>query len=300
MSGRRVAVVCDSTASLPPEVVAAQSITIVPLDVVVAGRAIEETELAEGELLAALRRRRPVTTSRPSPARFSAAFSRLAAEGVGEIVSVHLSGEVSGAGAAARLAAGSAGLPVRVVDTGQLAMGVGYAALAAVRAASQGRTGTEVAAAASASAARTQVYFAVETLEYLRRGGRVSLAGAVVGSALSVKPLLAVRDGRIELRERVRTTARAVERLAQLALRDVAAWRSAGAGVAGSGEAGSGDVVAGEVVATVQHLGSPERAAGLAARLAEELGVDVPVLSVSAVIGAHVGPGVIGVAVAAR
>lgn len=282
---RRVGVVSDSTASLPAEIVAAEEITIVPLDVVVAGRPIEETELSAEGLLAALRRRRPVTTSRPSPARFAAAFSRLAAAGVTEVVCVHLSGEVSGTCAAARLAAGSAGLPVHVVDTGQIAMGVGYAAMAASRAAAQGFSGEEVAAAAAGSAERTQVYFAVETLDYLRRGGRVSLAGAVIGSALSVKPLLAVREGRIELRERVRTSVRAVERLAQLAGRDAAQWRAVGAD---------------QISATVQHLGSPQRAEGLAARLSETLGIDVPVLPVSAVIGAHVGPGVVGVALTAE
>ncbi len=276
-----VAVVTDSTGSLTPREVDRFGIAMVPLEVVWGGVAHDETTLDPGDLLRALRARARVTTSRPAPVRFADAFARAEAQGAREIVCVQLSAAASGTCEAARLAAAEAKLPVRVVDSRQLAMGVGYCALAGGARAQAGGTSDEVVTAVREQARRNRVFFAVDTLEYLRRGGRVSLAGAVFGSALAVKPLLEVHDGQIRLRERVRTNARASDRLLEWCLQALAdlglAW-------------GQGTVV-------VQHLGAFERAHELAARICEAVGVPVDVRSVSAVVGAHVGPGVLGVAV---
>ncbi len=125
------ALVTDSTAYLPSELVERFAVTVVPLQVLIAGKAFDENEIAPGELASALRSRTPVTTSRPSPAMFAAAYDRLVAEGYDAVVSVHLSAEMSGTAAAARLAATDVAVPVEVVDSRSLGMGLGYAVVAA-------------------------------------------------------------------------------------------------------------------------------------------------------------------------
>lgn len=272
----RVGVVTDSTSSLSPDEIAAHGIEVVPLDVIWDGLSRPETDLADGELVAALRAHKRVTTSRPSSQAFVEAYSHLVAQGAREIVSIHLSADASGTVAMARLASRAVSVPVHVVDSRTLAMGLGYGVLAAAsaRASSDGRG---VAQAALAASSATEVLFVVETLEYLRRGGRISMAGAVLGQALAVKPVLAVQDGGVVLKERVRTMARAIERLVEVI----------------SGRAARG----GELLVTVQHLGAPERADQLADRIAESVGTRPQVRSVGAVVGAHAGPGVVGVAI---
>jgi DegV family protein with EDD domain len=135
--------------------------------------------------------------------------------------------------------------------------------------------------------------FYVDTLEYLRRGGRIGKAGAMLGSALAIKPILGLRDGQIVPLERVRTSSRAIARLEELA---VEAAEAIGAGGAGAGGAGAGVDVA------VHHLDSAERAERLAERLRARLGsgTEVVVVELGAVVGAHVGPGTLAVAVVPR
>lgn len=285
-AGSRVAVVTDSTASLPDAVLAEHGIVVVPLQVVV--DAVEHTEGVDidGPALAAvLRAGRRVTTSRPAPQDFARTYSDLAATGVEAIVSVHLSGEVSGTVESARLAARDAPVPVTCVDSLQVGIGTGYAALAAVRAVEAGGGAAEAAAAAEACGRASRAYLYVDTLEHLRRGGRVSALGALLGSALAVKPLLLVADGSITPLEKVRTTARALERLHDLV---VARWQ----------EHPDSDVA-------VQHLDSPGRAAEVAARLEQSRPPGAPsrpvaVAEVGAVLGAHVGPQMIAAVVAPR
>ena len=171
-------------------------------------------------------------------------------------------------------------MPVHVVDTRSLGMGLGSAVLAAADVARSGGDGEAVAAAARQRAATTHVWFCVDTLEHLRRGGRIGAAQALLGSALAVKPILAMLDGRIEPAEKVRTAARAHARLAELAIAAV-----------------SGDESGATVV--VHHLAAPEPAERLAERITRRLpGLDVTTVEVGAVVGAHVGPGMLAVVVA--
>ncbi|MCW2755588.1 MAG: DegV family protein [Marmoricola sp.] len=282
-----VALVTDSTASLTPEVAAARSITVVPLQVVIGAESYDEG--VEGgvtpELLAeALRAWTPVSTSRPNPDQMLEVYERLADEGASEIVSIHLSADLSGTFESAQLAARRAPVPVQAVDSRQVGMGAGFAVLAAADARDTGADGTQVAAAARERAAATTSLFYVDTLEYLRRGGRMGAAAALLGSALAVKPILKVDGGRIGPFERVRTSGKALGRLEELAVE----------------AAGSHDV---EVA--VAHLASLDRAATLAerlgARLAGGLGPrSVVVGEIGAVLGAHVGPGMVAVCVARR
>lgn len=282
----QVAVVTDSTATLDPALAAAHGITVVPLQVVVGGTAYEEgVEAPPDVIAAALRQFVSVSTSRPAPETFVRLYDRLLADGHGSCVSVHLSGEVSGTAESARLAAMQTLLAVTVVDTRLVGIGTGLAALAAARAAKDGADGAQVAAAARAQAAGTTSLVYVDTLEHLRRGGRVGNAAALMGSVLAVKPLLSLEDGRLVQKEKVRTTARALARIEELVVRAAD---------------GLGQVPR---TVVVQHLAALERALALAERLRARLAgctgvVTVEVGEVGAVIGAHVGPGMVAVVVA--
>lgn len=279
---RHVAIVTDSTAYLPQRTMERHGITAVPLTVVLGGEALEEgTEISTRSLAQALQKRRPVTTSRPSPQLFAETYRRAAEAGATGIVSLHLSAELSGTYDAAVVAAREAPVPVRVVDTGMVAMALGFCALAAAEAAESGGTVDEAVAAAEKRADGTSAYFYVDTLDYLRRGSRIGAAQALLGSALAVKPLLQLDAGRIDLLEKVRTASRAIARLEELV-----ADRA-------------GDV---PVDIAVHHLAAPERASALADRLRGRVPAmaDLHVSEVGAVIGAHTGPGLLGVVVSPR
>ncbi|MGW0928543.1 DegV family protein [Streptomyces sp. NPDC002644] len=279
---RHVAIVTDSTAYLPPRTTARHQITSVPLTVVLGDRALEEgTEISARSLAESLRRKLPVTTSRPSPEVFAETYRRIAETGASAIVSLHLSAEFSGTYDAAVLAAREAPVPVRVVDTGMVAMALGFCALTAAETAEAGGSVDEVAAAAEKRAAGTSAFLYVDTLEYLRRGGRIGAAQAFFGSALAVKPLLQLRNGRIEPLEKVRTASRAIGRL-----EEIAAERAGAA----------------EVDMAVHHLAAPERALALADRLRARVPglADLHVSEVGAVIGAHTGPGLLAVVISPR
>ena len=283
----RIALVTDSTAMLPASLAATRGIIVVPLQVVIGARSYDEgvdPEATPDTIAEALRAYTPVSTSRPTPAAFLEAYEKAAADGAEGVLSVHLSGEVSGTFESAQLAAREASIPVLPVDTRQLGMATGYAVLAAADVLDAGGPAEEAAGAALARAGATTSLFYVDTLEYLRRGGRIGAAAAVLGSALAVKPLLTLTDGRITSLEKVRTTSRALARLEELAV------------AAAEGR---------QVDVAVAHLAGPDRAQTLAeklrTRLAENLGDrDVFVGEVGAVIGAHVGPGMVAVVVAPR
>jgi DegV family protein with EDD domain len=277
----KVAVVTDSTAYLPEGVADKHDIGVVPLHVVLGLRSGEEgIEVSPADVAAALAgRRAQVSTSRPTPAEFGHAYR---AAGAPCIVSIHLAAGLSGTVDAARTAAADVlaeGIEVHVVDTRSIAMGLGFAVIAAAEAATAGASVEEVEAAADN--ADTSTLFYVDTLEHLRRGGRIGAAAALFGTALAVKPLLHVVDGSIAPLEKVRTASKALARLEQLAVE----------------RAGSGPVDL-----AVHHLAAPDKAAGLAERLRSRVpGLQSMYVSeVGAVVGAHVGPGLLGVVVFRR
>jgi DegV family protein with EDD domain len=277
-----VAVVTDSTAYLPAELIEGYGIHVVPLYVVLPGRSGREgLDIGPEDVARTLSvRGQTVSTSRPTPGDFVAAYRAAFAAGADQLVSVHLSGELSGTSDAARLAASQVGEHlVTVVDSRSAAMGCGFAVLAAARSAAAGADGAEVAEIARRTAAETSTFFVVDTLEHLRRGGRIGAAAAVLGSALAVKPILHVKDGRVVPLEKVRTTARANSRLVQRAVE------------------AAGD---GAVSVAVHHLAAGERAERLATELRERLPAlrELHVSELGAAIGAHVGPGAVGVVVA--
>jgi DegV family protein with EDD domain len=277
-----VAVVTDSTAYLPDELTEGYGIHVVPLYVVLAGRSGREGwDVGPDEVARTLAvRGQTVSTSRPTPGDFVAAYRRALDEGADRLVSIHLSSELSGTWDAARLAASQVGEHiVTVVDSRSAAMGAGFAVLAAARSAAAGADAATVARTAQEIADATRTFFVVDTLEHLRRGGRIGSAAAVLGSALAVKPVLHVRDGRVVPLEKVRTSARALNRLVQRAVE-----------AAGQGP----------VSVAVHHLAAAEKAERLAADLRDRLPQlrELHVSELGAAIGAHVGPGAVGIVVA--
>jgi DegV family protein with EDD domain len=277
----RVAVVTDSTAYLPADLVASHRITVVPVHVVVDGQAYDEgTQITPTEVAAALRRWGVVTTSRPSPERFARAYADAAAAGATGIVSVHLSGDMSGTYDSAVLAARDATVPVEVIDSRSVAMGMGFGVLDGARVAEAGGSVDDVAAAVRARIGDSSALFYVDTLDFLRRGGRIGAAQALLGQALAVKPILELVDGRVTPLEKVRTSSRALARLEEI--------------VVARADGRPCDIA-------VHHLDAAERASTLAARIHTRLSDSVVMVSeVGAVVGAHVGPGMVAVAVCPR
>ena len=274
--------VTDSTAYLPDGLARELRIEVVPLYVIMGGTSGEEgIDITPAQLAAALRESRQlVSTSRPTPSSFARTYRRCLDAGAAGVVSIHLSRELSGTWDAARLAAEDVDpTRVKVIDSRSAGMGLGFAVLSAAERARAGGGLDEVVRTGVDTAAATVTLFYVDTLEFLRRGGRIGAAAALLGTALAVKPLLHVVDGRIVALERVRTASKAIARLAEVAV-----------------ERAGGRLVD----VAVQHLAAPDRAEGVATVLRER----IPRLrrmytsEVGAVVGAHVGPGLIGVVVA--
>lgn len=276
----KVGIVSDSTCYLPADLTP-EGLRIVPVSVILDGRSYDEgTEITLREVAAALRRKAAISTSRPAPARFAEAYSALVADGAEEIVSVHLSADMSGTYDAACLAARDVGVPVHVVDSRTVATALGFAVRSACEVAADGGTGEEAAQAARSRAAASRTWIVVDSLEQLRRGGRIGTAQALVGSALMVKPILWLSEGMVAPLEKQRTTGRALARLAEIA-------------------GGFADDLPADVI--VQHCDASQRAEDLAAGLRTRLPKsEVRVAEVGAVISAHVGLGTVSLAVCPR
>lgn len=278
-----VAVVTDSSAYLPDGFANRHAVHVVPIHVLIddcSGR--DGVDIGPADVASALTGKRSVTTSRPNPDEFAQVYRQLLDAGADEIVSIHLSRELSGTWESARLAAKETGDDViRVVDSRTTVMGLGFAVLRAATAAGGGASGAAVEDVAVAAAARTRTFFMVETLEYLRRGGRIGPAAAFFGTALAVKPVLHVKDGHIVPLEKVRTTNKALARLVDLT------------------EAAAAETGADVVELAVHHLAAHERAAELATRLDERISPasGCVVSELGGAIGAHTGPGMLGVVV---
>jgi DegV family protein with EDD domain len=280
-----VAVVTDSTSSLDAADAARADISIIPLQVVIGEISRPESEVRPWEVAGALREGRQVSTSRPAPEVIEKTYSELAEAGYDAIVSVHLSSKISGTCSAAQVAAASVDIPINVVDSMTLAMAEGYAVLTGAEVARSGAAADEVVSTVRRRAAASTTYFYVDSLEYLRRGGRIGTAAAMLGSVLAVKPLLTVADGEIRPYERVRTESKALTRLVELSLTALD-QASAAHGV---------------VDVAVHHLDNPDGAHRLLDRLSGRVQIgDIVISEVSAVLGVHVGPGTLGIVVSPR
>jgi DegV family protein with EDD domain len=280
-SDAQTAVVCDTTAYLPPELVAERDIEVISLYVAIDGHQEPESEISDyADFYERLRASESgATTSQPSVGDFVAVYEPLLDEGK-EIVSIHISSDISGTFEAAGqarerlIAEGKGGERIRVFDSRSACGGMGFSVVAASAAAAAGGDGDAVLARARQAREQLKMWFAIDTLEYLRRGGRIGGARAWIGSALKIKPILTLEE-EITPVERVRTRARSIERL-----RDYARQRH---------ESGADGWV-------IQHIQDEEAAAQLADDCREIFGREPVFISeVGPVIGAHVGPGLLGV-----
>jgi DegV family protein with EDD domain len=275
-----VAVVTDSTADLPRDLVEELGIRVVPLSVAfgtesfISGITIDPPTFYER--LAASSGL--PTTSQPAPAWFEEAYGDCVDDGLDAVVSVHCSGALSGTVGLAEDRARKAELPVEVIDSRLVGGALGLVVLAGHRVAERGGSLEEVVDTVHRVRQQVTSLVVVDTLDYLKRGGRLTGAQALVGRALQVKPVLHLTEGRVEVRERTRTWNRALERLAS-----IAAETAAGRAV---------DVV-------VAHAVAPERAAEVWRALEGRVEVDQRLETlIGPVVGTHVGPGAVGLAIA--
>jgi DegV family protein with EDD domain len=277
------AVVTDTTAYLPDELVAEHGIKRVSLYVSLEGEQRPEIEITGEQYTDFFERLRKssegATTSQPSVGDFCEVYEPLLAEGR-DIVSIHLSAGISGTCESASQARerlieqGKGGERIRVYDSRSSCGGQALVVLAASRAAAKGADGADTLAAAERCRDTLQMWFAIDTLEYLRKGGRIGAAQAWLGSALQIKPILTLGE-EITPVERVRTRRRAFERLVEYA------------------RARHDD---GADVWIVQHIQDSDTAQQLVEQCREIFGIDPIIVSeIGPVIGAHVGPGLLGV-----
>ena len=277
MSKRKVAVVMDGTANLSREILAKYDIATIPLNLIWGGESYRDgVDITTDEFYERLAHSSELpTTSQPSIGDFHEFYAKVA-ETAESIVCVTLSSELSGTYASA---VGAAGLmencPIEVVDSRTVSVGHGFIALAAAHAAQAGADFQDVAQAASVLVPAVDVYFAVDTLEYLHRGGRIGGASWLIGSALSIKPVLQIDDGKIDSMARVRTKKKALNYLVDLAVEKYGGKENI-------------------------HLAVVDAVARDEARLlGEELQkrlnpVELIYGELSPVIGAHAGPGTVG------
>jgi DegV family protein with EDD domain len=273
----KIGLVCDSTCDLGPKWLAEHDVVMVPLKVYFGEKTYLDwldltpdafyKELAASSVLP--------KTSQPSPAEFATVYRDLADAGCTEIVSIHLTSALSGTMESAVMAAKMASIPVRTVDTLTVSMGLGLCVIAAVEARDAGGDAAAIEAAARHVAETSRIFFALDTLDYLVKGGRAGKAQGLAAAVLSIKPVLTFnREGTIEPYKKVKGTKKALAEIA-----------------AASAEVGPGHLRVG-----ILHAEAPELAAELEAEIAA-LGIDyelVHTVNVGACIGTYAGPRAVG------
>lgn len=275
-----IRVVTDSTADLPQDLVAELDISVVPLKVHFGEEEfLDWIDLDSDSFIAKLQASEVIPrTSQPSPADFEAVYERVANKG-DTIISIHLSAQLSGTYQSAVIAQASLpDLEIEVIDSQTGSMALGIVVIEAARAVKAGKTKAEVLAQIKANLNKVKAYFAVDTLEYLQKNGRIGKATALLGGLLNLKPLLTLKDGIIVPKEKVRGKIKAQQRLIEII-----------------GEEFGPEV---EGKAVVLHIGELASALKMKEKIAEKYNFSEVLLSaVGSVIGTHVGPGVLAVVV---
>ncbi len=274
-----VRIVTDSTADVPDDLVRELDIVVVPVHVIFGVQSYEDgITLSREEFYNRLASSNPLpTTSAPSAGEFESAYRRLQDSGAGAVVSIHIARALSVVQNAAHIGANAVpGVEVTIVDSEQVSMGLGWQVIEAARAAQAGKSAAEVVAAAEQTKKQARLYAALDTLEFVRRSGRVGWAAAAIGQLLKIKPLVEVRDGAVQSLDRARTRAQSIQRLKEL----VAAQAPVRA-------------------LTVLHTHALEAATQLASEfraLYPGLSDPIHVVEATTAIGTHVGPNGLGVA----
>jgi DegV family protein with EDD domain len=275
---RRIAIVTDSTADIPARLLKEYDIHVIPQILIMGDKTWLDGVDIDPPAFYELLRSSPdcPSTSQPSIASFQELFRKLSREAEG-VVAVLISDDLSGTLNSAQAAAASLpDVPVELVDTRGASMQLGFMVLAAARAAAAGEGLETVAAAARALVGRVQVYFVVDTLEYLHRGGRIGAAAKLLGSALDLKPVLEIRDGIVKPLARVRTRRKALRKVFDL-LDEQLAGKD-------------------RIHMAVLHVAAPHEAAHLKEQFISCFHpVEMIETECGPVVGAHAGPGTVGV-----
>jgi len=276
-----IAFVTDSTAYIPSELTKAYNITIVPLSLIWGDQTYRDgVDIQPDEFYARLKTTKVMpTTSQVSMLEMQRTFQELVDKDF-EVLGIFISAKLSGtfqSALQAREILGSAGDKVLLVDSNTTSMAMGFTILAAARAAKQGASTKDCVALAEKAREHVGVYFVADTLEFMHRGGRIGGATRFIGSALNLKPILALKDGRVEAEDRVRTKSKALDRVLELTSEQVK---------------GKSNIH----VATV-HANAEDEARALLHRAVTELSAVESILApVSPVVGVHAGPGTVGLA----
>jgi DegV family protein with EDD domain len=277
----KIAFVTDSTAYIPDDLIKKYSIRVVPQVLIWGDQTYQDgVDIYPEQFYARLKTTKVMpTTSQVPVVTMQQTFQDLIDRGH-EVIGVFISAKLSGTLQSAiqgREALGTAAGKVTIIDSHSTAMAMGFQVLLAVRAAAQGANLRDCISLVEKSRAHVGVFFAVDTLEFLHRGGRIGGAQRFIGSALNLKPILTLKDGRVEAEGRVRTKSRALDRLLELAAEQVK---------------GKSNVR----IATL-HANAEQEARDLLSRASQELGAIESVLSsVSPVVGTHAGPGTVALA----
>ena len=271
-----VHIITDSSCDLSEEVATGLGITVVPLEIRFGMQSFtDREELSTADFWTRCRTSDELpSTAAPSPVAFAQAYQRAADAGAAEVVVITLSGDLSATIEAAQQAASEppSGLTCHVVDSRTVSAGLGLLVIAAAELAATGADGSQIAAAVGATAQRVRVHAALDTLENLRKGGRIGAAQSLLGSVLSIKPLITVTDGRVEPAGKQRTRTRALAHLVDL--------------VAAEGSKISQIAVMHADCADVDDF---------VARIAPLTDSEPRVMLIGPVVGAHAGVGTIGV-----
>jgi DegV family protein with EDD domain len=272
----RVHLVCDSTADLGPAYYPAHDVEVVPLRIIFGDEEFrDQSEMSIGDFYRRMRAGGPhPRTSQPPPSDFAEVFQRLGSDG-GTVICTTISSDLSGtAGSAMQARRSLPDLDIRVVETKSCGPAHGASLAMAVAIRDRGGDADAIVAAIERLRATQHLVFTVENLEYLRRGGRIGTARALIGTVLSIKPILGFIDGKVQVLDQVRTYTRALDRLVQELASSVRLW--------------------GKTVATVAHADDRDGAEALAVRVADVTGAPPEIVEVGAVLGCHVGPGAFG------
>jgi DegV family protein with EDD domain len=277
MSKRRVAIVTDSTANLTPETIAAHDIYVIPQILNWEGKSLlDQIDISTEAFYQHLPESSDLPkTSQPSPGQFAEHFQKVA-EGAESIVAIFVSEYLSGTIQSAHLGAAEMGdYPIEIVDSRSVSLGLGLLVVAAARYAAEGHDYKAVAEYVRTLVPRLRVIFVVDTLEYLHKGGRIGGAQRLLGSMLSIKPVLHLEDGKIEPLASIRTKSKATQYMLDNFMAEVKDQERVHAGVI--------------------HSRAPEDAARIAQQVQDQVKpLELLMNELTPVIGANVGPGVVG------
>ncbi len=281
MDSRKVKVVVDSTAYIPKEMLNENDISVVSLNVLLNGKSYREVDLENKFFYKKMDELNEIPkSSQPSIEEMKNAFLNIAKDGY-DIVGIFISSKMSGTYSTAHLVREMVleeypNTNIELIDSKSNCMQMGFSAIQAARAAKKGENIEKVVEEAKRIINSSRFLFVPETLKYLKKGGRIGSASALLGTILQIKPILTVENGETSVYDKVRTKKKAVEVILKKVLDDMT-------------EKGLGEVI-------VHHINCEEEGLNLARRLEDELKIPVKIQSIGATIGLHVGPGSIGVA----